>query len=102
MPGTEIFVRWPLALGVRLPAKMVNFCLNCICMSVLCSCSVIQLEICNGDTAISSLIIQDCFSYPEYFVFSHEDEDSFSNFCKRERDRETERERILMEIALDL
>jgi hypothetical protein len=31
--------------------------------------SEIQLEIENGDTTSSSFIVQDCFSYPELFVF---------------------------------
>ena len=33
--------------------------------------SVVQLEIEEGDTSSSSFIIQDCFSYPGFSVFSY-------------------------------
>ena len=38
---------------------------------------IIQPEIWDGDTSNSSFIIQDCFSYPGYFVFPYEIEICF-------------------------
>lgn len=37
-----------------------------------CYTSIVQLEIGGGDVFCSSLIVLDCFNYPEIFVFSYE------------------------------
>jgi hypothetical protein len=58
-------------------------------------CSVVQLEIRDGDTSRSSFIVQDCFSYPRFFGFLYEVENCYFNVCKKCVD-------ILMGIALQL
>jgi hypothetical protein len=45
-------------------------------------CSVVQLEIGDGDTSRSSFIVQDCFSYPGFFVFLNEVENGSFKVCK--------------------
>lgn len=36
---------------------------------------IVQLEMGNGETSRSSVIVQDCFSYRGFFVFPYEAED---------------------------
>lgn len=48
----------------------------CVCIrSVLCSfyyyCSVVQLEVRDGDMSRNSFIVPDCFSNSEIFLFLH-------------------------------
>ena len=45
-------------------------------------CSAVQLEIRDGDTSRSSFIVQDCFSYPRFFVFPYEVEHCSFKVCK--------------------
>jgi hypothetical protein len=46
-------------------------------------CSVVQLEIMNGDTYRSSFILQDCFEYPVVLIFPYEVENFSFNVCKK-------------------
>jgi hypothetical protein len=46
------------------------------------TCSVIQIEIRDGDTSRSSFIIKICFSYPGCFVFSFEIQHCSFKLCK--------------------
>lgn len=47
-----------------------------VLMSIPCNfyyyCSVVELEIRDGDTSGSSFIVQDCISYPGFFFLSDE------------------------------
>jgi hypothetical protein len=45
-------------------------------------CSVVQVEIRDGDTTSSSFIVQDCFSYLRFFTFPYGFENCSSKACK--------------------
>jgi hypothetical protein len=44
--------------------------------------SVVQLEVWDSDTSRRSFIVQDCFSYPGFFVFPYEVENCSFQLCK--------------------
>jgi hypothetical protein len=45
-------------------------------------CSVVQLEVKDGDSSKCSFVVQDCFVYPGFFVFLYEVENCSFKICE--------------------
>jgi hypothetical protein len=54
----------------------------CLFVCLFYHCFVVQLEIREGETSRNSFIIQDCFSYPGFFVFPYEAQNFLSRSIK--------------------
>ena len=72
-------------LGVRFYSIDQPVCFYANTMGFFYYCSVVQLEIRDGNISRSSFIVQNCFSYPEVFflfVFLYEVENCSFMFLK--------------------
>ena len=88
--GLGFFVKNQLSIGVWIYfwvfdlIPLINLSVSVpIPYSFYHYCSVSQLEIRNGDTSRSPLIVQGCLGYSGYFVFPYEVESCSSKVCKR-------------------
>ena len=80
----DIFVKNQVLIGVQIyvnvfdsiPLVHVSVFMPILNFSHYYS-SIVELEVRDGDTSRSSFLVQDCFSYPGFFVFPYEVEYCF-------------------------